>query len=96
MSILIASGLAAAISLAGLFYLLAINDKRRRSLGLPKHTSLPRSPMAGWGVFLAPGLALAAASMPSAFLVWFGGVTVSAWIISARGRRLLVPPNPPS
>ena len=75
---------ALAISVAAVVYLLIIDEKRSRVFRIQRTIVLPRSKAAGWVAALAPGIALIAAGQLSAFLAWFGAVTVCAWMIASR------------
>lgn len=75
---------ALAVSVAAIAYLLIIDEKRSRVFRIQRATALPRSKAAGWIAAVAPGIALIAAGQLSAFLAWFGAVTVCAWMIVSR------------
>ena len=75
------------VSLAGIGYLLATDQKRRRSRGVRKAAKLPQSKFAGWAIVIVPGLLLLMLGEPGAFLAWFGSTIVGAWlIVSLAGR----------
>ncbi len=84
MSTPIAFAAALAVSITGLGYLLLIDEKRRRVFRVGRSFALPRSKVAGWLLVLVPGLCLVTIGQISAFLAWFGAVTICAWLMSAR------------
>lgn len=79
--------IALATSLLGVFYLLAIDEKRRRVLRTAQRIKIPRSTPTGWACVLLPGLILIFLGQISAFLAWFGAVTVCAWLIACKEPR---------
>ena len=84
MSTRIAFVAALAVSIAGLSYLLLIDEKRQRVFRVERSLVLPRSKAAGWAIVLAPSACLVVIGQVSAFLAWFGAVTISAWLMAAR------------
>ena len=84
MSTSIAFVAALALSIAGLCYLLLIDEKRRRVFRVERPFALPRSKAAGWLLVIVPGPSLMAIGQVSAFLAWCGAVTISAWLMAAR------------
>lgn len=87
MTTLVAFLLGLAASLAAVFYLLSINDKRQRALRSKATITLPRLPLAGWTLALLPGPILLLAGQTSAFLAWSGALTVCSWIMVSRAPR---------
>jgi hypothetical protein len=83
MSTTIAFVAALALSIAGLCYVLLIDEKRRRVFRIQRSFALPRSKLAGWLMVLGPGIGLLTIGQVSAFLAWFGAVTTSAWLMAA-------------
>ncbi|NJS13306.1 MAG: hypothetical protein HC788_00400 [Sphingopyxis sp.] len=75
--------LAIAVSVGGIAYLSAIDQKRTRVFELVRTSRLPRSKLAGWAIVLLPALGLLTSGHVSAFLAWFGALTVSAWLIAS-------------
>lgn len=73
-----------AVSIMGIAYLLSIDEKRRRVFRAGSASNLPRFKFGGWALVLLPALALISAGQISAFLAWFGAVTVCAWLIVSR------------
>jgi hypothetical protein len=76
-----------ATSLAAIFYLMSIDEKRRRALGKKSAMALPKMPIAGWLLALLPGPALLLAGQTSAFLTWCGAFTICSWIMASRAPR---------
>lgn len=81
------SAAALVISLSAVMYLLAIDEKRRRVFRIAHRAKIPQSTLAGWAGILIPGLALIFLGQISAFLVWFGAVTVCAWLMARKRPR---------
>ena len=84
MSTLAAFLCALAVSLAAIWYLVQIDEKRRRVFRLRGKISLPRSKPAGWMLTLLPAMILLWLGELSAFLAWGGALMVIAWLIVSR------------
>jgi hypothetical protein len=75
---------ALAVSLAAIWYLVQIDEKRRRVFRLRGKIPLPRSRPAGWMLTLLPATILLWLGELSAFLTWGGALMVMAWLIVSR------------
>ena len=75
------------VSVGAIFLLRATDDKRRRVFLGDRETSAPAVKAMGWVGVIAPGLILFGFQQYSAFLSWFGLITVVGWLIAARSPR---------
>lgn len=79
---------ATGVSATAIYFLRAIDEKRARTLKLKPANALfsVGSPGAArmflWFGVVSPAIALLALAQYSAFLSWFGGVTVLGWIFA--------------
>ena len=76
---------ASIVSVCAVFLLRARDEKRLRVFGVAGKAVSPRVRAGLWGVVFLPGVALLLLSHVSAFLSWFGLLTVSGWLIAAQG-----------
>lgn len=76
---------ATAVSCLGLVLLLRFNKKRQRVYfkGRPQRGSHTLT-LGGWLLVLIPGVALLFLGQWSAFLSWFGGLTVIGWLVAVK------------
>lgn len=78
--------IASIVSVVAVFLLRARDEKRLRVLGAGGDVAAsPRVRAVLWIVVFLPGLALLLSSQFSAFLSWFGLLTVAGWLVSAQG-----------
>lgn len=70
-------------SVGGITYLMAIDPKRTRVFRVERAFTLPKSKAAGWVAVFLPAFCLLAVGHVSAFLAWFGALTVCAWLIAS-------------
>ena len=75
---------ACAVSGLAIVYLLLIDDKRIRAFRLSRPRKLPAYKGAGWMLLLSPGLILPMTGQLSAFLSWFGAVTLLGWLVAMK------------
>lgn len=84
MTTFVAFLIATAVSVASVFLLRATDEKRRRVFFGDRETFAPAVRAMGWGGIVLPGLVLLGMQHYSAFLSWFGLITVAGWLIAAR------------
>lgn len=76
--------IATVVSVGAVFLLRSVDDKRRRIFFSDRERIPPAIRLLGWlGVF-GPGIILFGFQQYSAFLSWFGMITVIGWLIAAR------------
>ncbi len=84
MTTFVVFSIAMAVSVCAVFLLRSIDDKRRRIFFRDRERGAPAMRLLGWIGVLAPGLILFGSQQYSAFLSWFGMITVIGWLIAAR------------
>ena len=77
--------IAGVVSIVGVVLLRARDEKRLRVFGIPGEAFSPLLRAGLWTVVLLPGAVLLLLSQFSAFLSWFGVLTVAGWLIAAQG-----------
>ena len=76
--------IASIVSVGAIFLLRSTDDKRRRVFLGDRESSAPAVKAMGWAGVFVPGLILFGLQQYSAFLSWFGLITVAGWLIAAR------------
>ena len=79
--------IASIVSVFAVFLLRARDEKRLRVFGVVGDAVSLRLRAGLWGVVLLPGVALLLLSQFSAFLSWFGLLTVAGWLLAAQGPK---------
>ncbi|MEM6912672.1 MAG: hypothetical protein AAF511_01700 [Pseudomonadota bacterium] len=75
---------ASLLSSAAIGYLLVTDPKRARVFKQKLSIRLPRKPRVAWAIAFAPAIFLLAGGQTSAFLSWFGTMTVIGWLIALK------------
>ncbi|MEM0928731.1 MAG: hypothetical protein AAGI89_05505 [Pseudomonadota bacterium] len=72
------------LSAAAIAYLLLTDPKRARVFKQKSIVSLPRKPRLAWVIVFSPAAVLLVAGQTSAFLAWFGTMTVVGWLMAMK------------